>query len=116
MDRRSRTQLDFTLVSPSKPAAAGEILSLIATGLGPTVPEVDLGLPFPSNPPATVNSPTTVTVNGEAAQVLAAVGYPGATDGYQVNFRMPSDVKMGNAVIQLTTAWIPGPLVSIAVQ
>ena len=29
---------DFTLVSPSKPAAAGEILSLFATGLGPVVP------------------------------------------------------------------------------
>ena len=35
--------IDFTLVSGSHPAAAGEILSLIATGLGPTVPEVDPG-------------------------------------------------------------------------
>jgi uncharacterized protein (TIGR03437 family) len=84
---------DFTLVSPSKPAVAGEILSLIATSLGPAVSEVDLGLPFPSSPLATVNSPITVTVNGEAATVLAAVGYPGAVDGYQVNFRMPSDVQ-----------------------
>jgi uncharacterized protein (TIGR03437 family) len=32
-----------------------------------------------------------VTVNGEAAEVLAAVDYPGAVGGYQVNFRMPSD-------------------------
>jgi hypothetical protein len=107
---------DFTLVSPSKPAAAGEILSLIATGLGPTVPEVDLGLPFPSNPLAKVNSPLTVSVNGEAADVLGAVGYPGSVDGYQVNFRMPSDVQKGNAVIQVTAAWIPGAPVSIPVQ
>jgi uncharacterized protein (TIGR03437 family) len=73
---------DFTLVSSSEPAAAEEILSLIAIGLGPTVPEVDLGLPFPSNPPANVNSPLTVTVNGEAAEVLAAVGCPGSVDSY----------------------------------
>jgi hypothetical protein len=107
---------DFTLVSPSKPAAAGEILSLIATGLGPTVPEVDLGTAFPSAPLATVNSPLTVTVNGEAADVLAAVGYPGSVDGYQVNFQMPSDIQKGNASIQLTAAWIPGTPVSIPVQ
>jgi hypothetical protein len=107
---------DFTLVSSAKPAAPGETLSLIATGLGPTVPEVDLGTPFPSSPLASVNSPLTVTVNGEAAEVLAAVGYPGSVDGYQVNFQMPSDVQAGNATIQLTAAWIPGTPVSIAVQ
>jgi hypothetical protein len=107
---------DFTLVSPSKPAAAGETLSLIATGLGPTVPEVDLGLPFPSKPLANVNSPLTVTVNGGAAEVLAAVGYPGSVDGYQVNFRVPSDIQKGTAMVQLTAAWIPGSPVSIAVQ
>ena len=64
---------DFTLVSASKPASAGEVLSLFATGLGPTVPSVDFGQPFPSTP-AAVNSPITVTVNGKPAEVLAAVG------------------------------------------
>jgi hypothetical protein len=107
---------DFSLVTASKPAAAGEILSLFASGLGPTIPEVDLGLPFPSTPLSTVNSPLALTVNGKAADVLAAVGYPGAVDGYQVNFRMPSDVPKGTATIQLTAAWIPGAPVSITVQ
>jgi len=36
-----------------------------------------------------VNSPVAVTVNGKPAEFLAAVGFPGAVDGYQVNFRMP---------------------------
>ncbi|HTX39112.1 MAG TPA: hypothetical protein VME43_29010 [Bryobacteraceae bacterium] len=44
------------------------------------------------------NSPLTVTVNGEAAEVLAAVGYPGSVDGYQVNFQMPFDVRTGVAI------------------
>jgi uncharacterized protein (TIGR03437 family) len=62
------------------------------------------------------NSPLTVTVNGEAAEVLAAVGYAGSVDGYQVNFQMPFDVRTGSAMIQLAAAWIPGTPVSIAVQ
>jgi hypothetical protein len=107
---------DFTLVTTSKPAAAGEVLSLFATGLGPTVPEVDLGLPFPSTPLAVVNSPIVVTLNGKPCDVLAAVGYPRAVNAYQVNFRVPPDASKGGAIIQVTAAWIPGPPVSVAIQ
>jgi hypothetical protein len=107
---------DFTLVSASRPAAAGEILSLFATGLGPTLPAVEPGLPFPSKPNAAVNSPVTVTVSGKPADVLAAVGYPGSAEGYQVNFRMPPDATKGSAIIQVSAAWIAGAPVNIAVQ
>ena len=107
---------DFSLVTAAKPAAAGEVLSLFATGLGPTVPAVDPGQPFPSSPPALVNSPVEVKVNGSSAEVLAAVGLSGAVDGYQVNFRMPSDTAKGTASIQVTAAWISGAAVSIPVQ
>jgi hypothetical protein len=72
---------DFTLVTASKPAAAGEVLSLFATGLGPARPGVDPGQPFPSSPPSAVNSPVQVTVNGKPAEVLGAVGFPGTVDG-----------------------------------
>ncbi|HLJ16609.1 MAG TPA: hypothetical protein VKV15_19085 [Bryobacteraceae bacterium] len=106
---------DFSLVSASKPAAAGEILSLFATGLGP-VRGVATGQPFPSNPVAPVNSPVQVMVNGTAAEVIGAVGYPGAVDGYQVNFRMPSDTSKGTATIQVSAAWISSAPVTIAVQ
>ena len=107
---------DFSLVTSSKPAAAGEILSVFATGLGPTVPGVDPGQPFPTSALATVNSPVIVTVNGKLADVLGAVGYPGAVDGYQVNFRVPPDAAKGMAQIQLSAAWILGSPVTIAVQ
>src|ERR1035437_208894 len=107
---------DFSLVTSSKPAAAGELLSLFATGLGPVTPGVDPGRPFPSSPLAAVNSPVEVMVNGKAAEVLSAVGYPGAADGYQVNFRMPSDGARGVASIQVSSAWIAGTPVNITVQ
>jgi hypothetical protein len=107
---------DFSPVSAWEPAAAGEILSLFATGLGPTRPGMDPGQPFPSSPLAAVNSPVEVTVNGQAAEVLSAVGSAGAVDGYQVNFRMPANTAKGAATIQLTAAWIPGAPVSVPVQ
>ncbi|HCC58766.1 MAG TPA: hypothetical protein DEQ47_16215 [Solibacterales bacterium] len=106
---------DFSLVNASKPAAAGEILSLFATGLGP-LRGVATGQPFPANPPAAVNSPVQVLVNGNLAEVLGAVGYPGSMDGYQVNFRLPSDTAKGSATIQISVAWITGTPVSITVQ
>lgn len=81
---------DFSLVSALKPASAGEILSLFASGLGP-VRGVVTDQPFPSSPPAPVNSPVQVIVYGNPAEVLAAVGYPASADGYQVNFRLASD-------------------------
>ena len=63
-----------------------------------------------------VNSPIDVTVNGKSAEVLAAVGYPGAVDGYQVNFRVPAGTEAGNATLQISSAWIPGAPVTIAVR
>jgi hypothetical protein len=107
---------DFTLVTASKPAAAGEILSLFATGLGPTLPGVDSGQPFPSSPLAVVNSPVEVTVNGKSAEVLGAVGLPGAVDGYQVNFRVPQNAVKGVAKIQVSAAWFTSTATSITVQ
>jgi hypothetical protein len=107
---------DFSLVTASKPATAGEILCMFASGLGPTNPSAFPGQPFPSSPAAVVNSPVDVTVNGNSAEVLGAVGYPGAVDGYQVNFRVPPDTPKGAAAIQVSSAWIVGRPVNIAVQ
>lgn len=107
---------DFSLVASSKPAAAGEILSVFMTGLGPVRPGVDPGQPFPSNPVAAVNSPVEALVNGKPAEVLAAVGFPGTEDGYQVNFRLPSNTSKGIATIQVSAAWISSTPVSIPVQ
>ena len=107
---------DFSLVTGSKPAAAGEMLSVFITGLGPVRPGVDPGQPFPSSPLAVVNSPVKATVNGEQAEVVAAVGFPGAVDGYQVNFRLPSDIAKGIATVQFSAGWISGAPVKIPVQ
>src|SRR5215469_12219332 len=107
---------DFSPVTNTKPATAGEILSVFMTGLGPVHPGVDPGQPFPSSPLASVNSPVEATVNGEPADLLGAVGYPGSVDSYQVNFRLPSDTAKGIATVQLSAAWISGAPMKIPVQ
>jgi uncharacterized protein (TIGR03437 family) len=108
--------LDFAPVTTAKPAATGEILSLFATGLGPTRPGVDPGQPFPSTPAEVVNSPVQVTVNGKVAEIIGAVGFPNSAVGYQVNFRLPSDTGKGTVTIQLSAAWIAGAPATVAVQ
>jgi uncharacterized protein (TIGR03437 family) len=69
-----------------------------------------------SKPAAAVNSPVQVTVNGNPDQVLAAVGFHGAVDSYQVNFQVPPDTAKGPATVQVSAAWITGPAVTIQVQ
>ena len=107
---------DFSLVTAANPAKAGEILSLFAKGLGPVRPSVDPGQPFPASPLAVVNSPVEVKVDGAAAEILAAVGYPGSADAYQVNFRVPAGTGRGTASLQVTAAWIPGAATVLSVQ
>jgi len=102
------------LVTTANPAHAGEGLTLYATGLGP-VKGMEVGQPFPA-PSLPVIAPVEITVNGTLASVSYAGGYPGAVDGYQVNFTLPSGIAPGNANLQLSAAWIPGSAVTLAVQ
>ncbi len=107
---------DFSPVSAANPAKAGEILVMVVTGLGPTRPGVDPGQPFPTTPLAAANSPVAVTINGTAGKLLAAVGYPKTTDGFQVNFEVPPGTAKGTAQVQVSAAWMAGPAFTINVQ
>jgi hypothetical protein len=107
---------DFSLVTAAKPAHAGEVLTLFASGLGPTRPGVDPGQVFTASPVQVASSPIDVLVNGKAGEVLYAGGYPNTVDSYQVNFRMPADTAPGIAAIQLSAAWIAGTDAKIPVQ
>jgi uncharacterized protein (TIGR03437 family) len=110
---------DFSPVTAAKPAKAGEVLITMATGLGPTRPGVNPGQPFPpypANPLQQINSPVGVTVNGQAAEVVNAIGWPNLVDTYRVDFQVPAATPAGMAAIQLSAAWIVGPSVNIPIQ
>src|SRR5262249_18835478 len=106
----------FALVSEEKPAKAGETLTLIASGLGPTRPGVDPGQPFTTDPLQVVNSPVEVLVSGTPSDVMSASGVPGAVDRYQVTFRLPESVAPGLTSLQVTCAWIASSEVKIAIR
>ena len=89
-----------------------------AKGLGPTRPKL---LPagavrFGANPYEEVNSPVEVTVNGTPADVITKIGWPGETDTYRVDIRLPAGTAPGPASIQITAAWIPGSAVAVPVR
>jgi len=107
---------DLSPVTTVKPAKAGEVLIIRATGLGPTRPGIDLGQSFPLDATQEVNSPVDVTVNGQPADVINKIGWPGLVDTYRVDFRVPDGVAAGTAAIQLTAAWIAGAAVNIPTQ
>jgi hypothetical protein len=106
----------YNLVNSSAPARAGEVLSVFVRGLGPTRPNIPPGTAFPSSPLASAVGPVSVTLNEISAEVLGAAGYPGSTDGYQVNFRVPNEIQKGTAELQVSSAWIPSASVPISVQ
>jgi hypothetical protein len=108
--------IDSSQVTAGNPARPGETLTLYASGLGPTRPGVDPGQPFPGDPAARVNSPVEITINGLQAPVLYAGGYPGAVNGYQVNFAVPPEIVRGQASVQLKVAWISSPQVTIPIR
>jgi uncharacterized protein (TIGR03437 family) len=107
---------DFSPVTASNPATRGEVLIAAATGLGPTVSGKQPGAPFPLESLQEAASPIQVLVNGIAVNPLNQVGWPGTTETYRVDFRVPEEAAAGMASIQLVASWIPGPAIQIPVR
>jgi uncharacterized protein (TIGR03437 family) len=107
---------DFSLVTPAKPARAGEVLIVTATGLGPTRPGITAGTPFPDNPLLAVNSPLEVTINGKPSDVVNKFGWPGTTDKYRLDIRVPDGIAPGMAALQVAAAFIQGRETSVPIQ
>jgi uncharacterized protein (TIGR03437 family) len=109
--------MDYSLVTAASPARPGELLIIAATGLGPVKPGIQPpgAVPFSGAPYQEVNSPVTVTFNGTDLSVINKIGWPGQKDLYWIDFQVPTDASSGTATLQLTAAWIPGPVVSIPV-
>jgi uncharacterized protein (TIGR03437 family) len=99
---------DYTFVTQSNPARAGENLFFYATGLGLTNPAVGDGVAAP-NPPAMVTdqnlSVDIFDSQGKVTTVKVAFAglVPGLAGVYQLNFTMPSGVASGVGYLELST-------------
>jgi uncharacterized protein (TIGR03437 family) len=103
----------FALVGPAgllgsstvtRPAVPGEILTLYATGLGPTLPAYPYGMVIQT--PEPLATPITVTVGGISVPVLYA-GVVGA-GVYQINLSVPS-LPAGDAAVAISIAGVQSP-------
>ena len=96
---------DFSLVSPSNPAAAGETILVYATGLG-YVGSGQTGMPatradpVPGCPGVVALFPTNGCPNC-SGRILYAGVTPGFVGLYQVNLQIPPDIPSGNVDLQL---------------
>lgn len=94
---------DPTVVTGSKPAKTGDLVTFYASGLGDTAAHVDAAA-LPGKPSATTNA-VTVMLNGTALPP-ANVTYAGVTPGmcaglYQVNITIPAGVTTGDSTLKV---------------
>jgi uncharacterized protein (TIGR03437 family) len=105
------THVDGSLVSGNAPATAGEIVTLWATGLGNTIPELEDGvLPDDIQWLSQLNQ-FAVQINGaalDASAILYAGVAPGYAGLYQVNVQLP-DPLPANPEIRLALAGATSP-------
>jgi uncharacterized protein (TIGR03437 family) len=106
---------DGSPITPASPAARGEALTLYARGLGP-ISGTEMGQAFDASPRPVVNAPVDVYLGQTHVSALYAGGYPGSTDGYQVNFVVPETATPGMRPLQLSVGWVDSAPVEIAIR
>jgi uncharacterized protein (TIGR03437 family) len=81
-------------------AAAGDVVILYATGLGPTSPSVPTSQEVPGGEPLVATSTVTMTIGGVPA-TISFVGLSGS-GLYQFNVTVPSGLTTGDAALSAT--------------
>lgn len=108
---------DLSINGSSKPAAAGSIIVIYATGEGATNPPGQTGA-ITANATTFPSSDVSLTVAGVPARILYAGEAPGLVAGVlQVNAVLPQNVPSGPAAVVLTIGGVSSqPNVTVAVQ
>jgi uncharacterized protein (TIGR03437 family) len=103
------------LADAQTPAAAGESITILCTGLGAVTPAVKAGS---AAPPDTASvEDVSVTIGGIEAQVESAGLAPGLTGVYVVKAILPQNVTPGEAVdVVITVAGLASAPVTMAVK
>jgi len=105
---------NFELVRPDKPAAGGEALAILSTGLGQTTPPLKTG-EIPSSASA-ITQGLTLTIGERPALVVGTTTIPGFPGFYVTLFQMPNGVPAGEAPIVLRLSGQTSNTVKMAVR
>jgi uncharacterized protein (TIGR03437 family) len=101
----------------SRPAKAGDYISIYCSGLGLVTPSGVSGAAAASNPPQSTVANPTVSIGGMDAPVSFSGLTPGVAGLYQVNALVPAGVTTGNAVpLILTIAGVASNTVTVAIS
>jgi len=106
---------DFSLVSASNPAKAGDVILVYSTGLGATSASLPTGTLVPPTTTANTTVPVSATIGGKTAAVAYAIASPGFAGLYQVAITVPAGVT-GSSAIVLTQGTSTSNSVAIPVQ
>ena len=96
------THADGSLVTPEAPAAPAEVLIIYATGLGQLNNAPTTGQASPASPLATLQTISSVIVDGRESEVLFAGLTPGFVGLAQINFRLSNDLSTSQPTVPLT--------------
>ncbi len=108
---------NFTAVTSTSPASAGEFIAIFLTGLGTVNPAVASGAVAPTiSPLAETPTRPTVTIAGVPAAVSFSGLAPGFVGLYQVNVQVPAGLPSGSQTLQLTMNGITANPVTVAVR
>ena len=105
---------NYSLVSGTNPAKAGDVLLVYATGMGQTSPALTTGGLVPAAELA-YTIPVTATIGGKAATVVYSIAAPGFAGLYQVAVTVPAGVA-GSLPLVLREGAAGSNAVSVAVQ
>jgi uncharacterized protein (TIGR03437 family) len=106
---------DFSIVSSSHPAHAGDVLVFYATGMGQTTPPLVTGQIVPSA--NYVTAPVTVTIGGVNANVYYSIAAPPYVAGlYQMAVTVPTGLAPGSQPVVATSGGLQSNTVTIAIQ
>ena len=103
-------------VDRDHPAHPGEYLLVKACDLGPTVPPLPPGETFPPDPLMDVAAKVVARVNGVPAEIGTKIGWPGETNLYRVDVRLPANTARGMCWLALSADGVTGPAVEFPVR
>jgi uncharacterized protein (TIGR03437 family) len=105
---------NFSLISASNPARAGDVLLVFATGLGQTTPSIPTGV-LTANDTLARTAAVTATIGGKPATVVYSIASPGFAGLYQVAVTVPAGVT-GTVNLQISAGAAASNSVTIPVQ
>ena len=106
---------DFSPLTEQRPARAGEILSVFATGLGSVTPSVESGEPASSSTLSVTRITPSATLGGISVPVSFSGLAPSFVGLYQVNIEVPEGLTSGPQPLVITSNTVASNPVTVEV-